>query len=264
MTTQLYELVATMKENRASPRGLAECAISMELSKSAMDKIVKLMKEHWPSLQQNDKIMNLYFLYCLFDKIRNGELQDVDVHDRASVPLLKDKLIEVINMCSSAFKTTDLDTGIFSLCARCFAYHGIDIGVRAILQVIDELESLKKQAEHQNQYWMYLIVALTLRERMDEAIAILDEMKSVGISPSTQHFSRLIMAEKRMPILESLFQRLLEEGLNPDLIIAFAYKSTLKVVNEPLPQWLREQLENYFPGFFMGDSKYEVNNNYDF
>lgn len=237
----LDALAKEMQSKNIVPSTLHRTLYAFDMTKESMDKLINVLKNYWPSLPIDHRYAEPYFLVCMTDMLKRGELsidvfgneqqqelkklqqQEESDHQQQRVKLLKEKMKEALKLCSQV--TSDISVGTIGRWTQLLSYYGDYIGVKAAISFALEQvnESLKPDAEVLSRFNLLLIGAYINAHELDEPIKVLDEMKSSGFMPNNFHYNQLLKAlasvsdieERRKHALE-LYLRMLDDNLTPD------------------------------------------------
>jgi len=219
-----------MRMKRIQPNTLHRILYAFDFNRAQMDKLLHVLKSNW-SIQLDHRFYEPYFLACMMDAIKLEELNTELVNDAFDpakshqfIQMIKEKMKEVLNMCAQKFDCA-LSTSVFSKWAYLLAYYGNYNGVRATIALaLEEVENrtLEVHDEALCWYWTALIVALIKTNKLDEAIAVVDEMTTTGSKPNIHLYSRLIKACNEIPDVQSrirrvtgLYRAAIDSGITP-------------------------------------------------
>lgn len=243
-------LIKEMQSYRIVPGNIHRTLVAFDMNKDAMDRLLNALKQ-WRSIQLDHRIYEAYFLACMLDMVKRGEIsiQTDNAIDEQRIQLFKDKMKEAISITSQTF--TELEISIFNRWAKLLAFYGDSNGVRAVMSLIFEEEgkSLKPFLSMYPMYWNSLIVSLTnANSSPNEAIAVLDQMLERGHLPDANHYASVLTAcgllisdmNERYNKLFAVYQRMLKQGLRPRDTIFRHMRTFLKDHPEYCEQVLAE------------------------
>ena len=238
VNSKLASLSKEMKAKRIEPTTLHRTLFAFDMNYNAMIKLITEMKYHWPSIQLDTRFQEPYYLFCMMDMAKRGEfkIEANSTSDQQRIQFMKDKMREALVKCSLAFNT--LQSSIFDKWVKVMAYHGDVNGVRAsiILALEEQNKMLNPVDDALSWYWSSLIFALAKANKLDEAVAVLDEIKAKKCKTTITQYKQLMSLcgevsdiNERSRRVFGVYELMLKDGFVPDLDV---FETMLSVLGE--------------------------------
>lgn len=74
-TTRLHTLVEEMKTKNIIPKGIFCAVRCFNVTQQAMDKLLNIVRKHWPKLAEGKAVSTTYFLTLMLDGVRTNKFK---------------------------------------------------------------------------------------------------------------------------------------------------------------------------------------------
>jgi len=232
-----------MQLKKISPSTLHRTIVAFDMTRDSMTKLVNALKRDFASYTNNSRLVSHYFLVNMLDMARRGELVSALSQSANPSEVVKQKMNTALAQCGQLFGK--VDTFPILYWARLLGYCNNDVGLRAVISTaLDHKTNTQLYPYTLSECWLYLISALVRSNRLQEADAVLDEIKAAGYKPTRFHYCRLIaastLAPDRISRVFGYYQHMLKNGEKPSYdefytmlsALAGQKKARLKVVEE--------------------------------
>jgi len=242
-------LVNDMRVKSIAPANLHRVVYAFDMNKAAMDRLLSVLSQNWPDIQLDYRYCQAYFLVCMLDMVKRGELI-IGADDSQQRKVMKRKMCEALIMCTRLVDGL-LSAGIFDKWAKLLTYYGDYNGVRAIISLVVSAPqvSLKVRPDALLWYWSSLVIVMMKANKCDEALVALKKMRSSKNKANISHYTRMIGAcskvadiSQRTRLIRELYKSLLADGVTPDTTI---FNIMISLCDESEKQILLKEARKY-------------------
>jgi len=252
VTKRLEALAVEMKTKSLVPSMLLTLSSAFELHLPAVVKLVKIVQYYWPELAEMISRFGEHFAFArLVDLATKQEevsvMSPADKENENVYNKTKQTLIHVIESTIAVVGSANDD--IFLRWAQLLSFYGNSYGIEVVIDAVQEMKSHLKQRPttptSMYWYWFHFASALLAENKLDEAIAVIDRMKTAGVTPLITIYHRLIRGCTSKPEKAvEIYNKLIMDGLKPD---AKLFEALIKVLqnDKRLLDQIKPELDKY-------------------
>ena len=235
-TTRLHSLVKEMVEQKIEPFLLHHTLRAFYLNSSAMDKLLDVLKQHWPHIKLDHHFYKLYFMFYMLEQTKSGTFSLKPPSTSVSLNALRKILLEAVQACEAKFGR--LSTGVFIIWNQLLSKHGNEEALRVVYDVVVKLTTEGRMDMYPDantalcHIWRNIAGIYCYSQQWDHVFSLLDEMKAKGCKPTLNFYLRLMdeckRAENHETILLKLYELMLGDGIKPTSDIIYIMLGAIK------------------------------------